>query len=204
MSWWQKIFGGGGWTQEAPGAKGQKATQDKLKRPPRTGDLYVDSCFDLGSADQAETRRWDQMADFQQIWTLLNARDMRGAQRHAEALVARYPDFDVAYSALARVLKDMGNPTESTRVKTTGIAKSRRKALLLDELAITSFDGRDLSEAVALWIKSCSLQMISGRMEHAFPFVKLSYVASALSMKSEGEHLLRQDRCNGSPADSAR
>ena len=93
----------------------------KVPMPQPTGDLYVDTCFQIDFEEFEEPRRWHEIADMRVIPDMAMI-DKRKALALAEAALRQYEDYSFAYYWVAKL------SSASARAPCPSPTKSRRTA----------------------------------------------------------------------------
>jgi hypothetical protein len=152
-----------------------------VKTPPRTGDAYVDSCFEFDFEEFDESRVWHEIASIKEIPFVADT-DTRRALELAESALDDYRDYSFVYYWIGKLRGQLSYPGEPRTTYLEGLRMGRNKPMLCGGIAVSEFDRGNLSEAVKWWIKSCAIQLSCGLSRDGFSFLNLAYVAQGLKL----------------------
>lgn len=205
MSFWKKLFGGKqsantGLTERQAGHdKGLTETSKLLaenRNPSQstrltnrgwTSEVFA---FDLITSDEREEQDFRQMADLEEIPTLVNTDQIAKAEPLVEAALRRYPEYAFVHYFRSVLWEEMGKIDMAKRACEDGLKVSTQKQMLCYRLGLLEFNRGSLHEAVRWWIRSVLLQLRSGRVLDTFSFLYLSCVADSIGEKSSAAKLL--------------
>jgi tetratricopeptide (TPR) repeat protein len=127
----------------------------------------------------------------------LNSGHFDEAIREGNTLVLKYPDFDLIYKWLGVAYRQNGQLDEAAVVVLRGLAKSRRKALLLTELGDTEWQRHDVDSAL-YWLAQAI--HCANPLAH-MAYLLAGYIAEGRGMEDAKAALIeRADSLNPGPA----
>lgn len=109
---------------------------------------YIRRCLAVEFHDDEEVRTFRGEPDFSRVLEPLNSGQFEEAIREGNNLVPKYPDFDLIYKWLGSAYRQNGQLDEAAEVLLRGLAKSKRKALLLTDLGDTEWQRHDVAGAL--------------------------------------------------------
>jgi HEAT repeat protein len=154
-----------------------------LKRIARTGDPYVDDCFQMDFDELYDERDWFKMPEAKAIPAAANVGRQDEASRLAAELTRTHPDFYFGYYWLAVLYRKQKRYDDARQALLEGLRQAKSKQDLCDGMAEMEWERHNLPEAVKWWIKSVALQVGSQYATDYVPFLYLSYVAEALGIQ---------------------
>jgi len=157
-----------------------------------TGDPYVDSCFTFDFQEVDEARDWYQIDELRKVTELGEQGKVKKAMSLLESIWGQYIDFDFVYIWKVILLDKMGKIDDARAVIHEGLAKSKKKYSLCNQLATIEFESGSLAEAVRWWVKSAAAQMSIGQVDSFPPFLYLAYIAEALGDSASSNRLLSE------------
>ncbi len=163
----------------------------KVPMPQPTGDLYVDTCFQIDFEEFEEPRRWHEIADMRVIPDMAMI-DKRKALAMAEAALRQYEDYSFAYYWVAKLRGEIGFPGEPIATCLEGLQKGRNKPMLCGAIAMFEFSRFDLGQAVKWWLRSCATQFGCHLSNDSFSMLNLAYIAKGLDLTDCHASLLRE------------
>ncbi|GEM_PF-2016334 len=140
----------------------------------RTGDEYVDSCFQIEFQEFYDERDWFEMPEAKAI---PRAETTEEALRLAEALREKYPDFDFSYYWFNILYRRQGRYDDARKIIIEGLRTAKSKSSLCERMGETEWQAGNLPEAVQWWIKSIVIQTGTDNLDDYVPFLNLSHVA---------------------------
>jgi tetratricopeptide (TPR) repeat protein len=155
-----------------------------IKKIAKTGDPYVDNCFQIDFDESYEERNWFNMPEAKAIPDAGNAGQIEEALSLAERLKRKYPDFYFSYYWFAVLYRKQRRYDEARRSLMEGLSFAKSKQSLCTEMGEMEWELQDLFEAVKWWIKSVAVQVGSQYATDYVAFLHLSYVAEALGIRS--------------------
>lgn len=141
---------------------------------------YVSRCLKVEYSEKPETRTFRTDAAFAEILEPLNARQYTQAIKAGEAILPRFPDFDLIYKWIGSAYRNNDEQFRSYDVLTEGIKKAKRKCLLLTDMGETEWQLRRINEAVYWW--SQALHCLSSNPIDYNAYLLLSCVAKGLGL----------------------
>jgi hypothetical protein len=160
--------------------------------PPITGIEYVDECFRIPFQEQEEERDWKTLPGLLEIPRLALSGEVEAAQAAIDRGLEAYPDLDFLYSWLGHLRGRAGDRDGQRQAYLEGLEKCRSKAGLCDGLGMLAFESDDLAEAVTWWVRSGVVQLTSGQMDSAQPFLRLATIADGLDLTACSTALMQQ------------
>jgi HEAT repeat protein len=154
-----------------------------MKKIVKTGDAYIDDCFNIDFEEMVEERDWFKIAEAKAIPDTANAGLINEALPLAEELRRKYPDFYFGYYWLAVLYRKQKRYDEARNVLLDGLKSARSKQNLCTALGDMEWEKQNLSEAVKWWIKSITVQLGSQYVTDYVAFLKLSYVAESFGIR---------------------
>ena len=152
-----------------------------IKAPPRTGDTYVDTCFQFDYEEFGDSRRWHEIPSMREIPDLAFM-DKKKALSVAEAALVENPDYSFLYYWIAKLRGELSYPGEPKNTFLEGLQKGCNKPMLCGGLAMWAFGQQNLAEAVKWWIQSCAIQMGCKLSNDSFSLLNLAYIAEGLKL----------------------
>lgn len=149
---------------------------------------YVRGCSTPAFSDQKEERTFRSDPAFQQILDPLNSKQFSAAIKAAGNLVPRFPDFDLPYKWLASAHRSTEQLQRSREVLSRGIAKARRKTLLLTDIGETEWRLGNVHQAVYWWCQA--LHCFASNPIDYNAYLMLSYVANGCGLSDIERRLL--------------
>lgn len=119
-----------------------------------TPDAYVEACLRPAFQEQPEERTFRSDPSFREALDALNSQMYPRAIKAAEKLVGRFSDFDLPYKWMASACRAVGQADRSRAVLSEGLAKVKRKSLLLTDLGETALQSGKIDEAVYWWCQA--------------------------------------------------
>lgn len=154
------------------------------KKIAKTGDPYVDECFEIGSDELYEDRDWFNMPEAKAIPEAANAGQIEEALRLAEELRRKHPDFDFGYYWFAVLYQKQRRYEDARKYLMEGLHSAKSKQGLYTAMGEMEWELQHVSEAVKWWIKSVAVQVGSQYATDYVAFLHLSYVAEALGVQA--------------------
>lgn len=189
MGFLQKLFGTKKQEDNQVGTSATYSVPD-----PTNEEDYVKSCTELGFTEEKEERTYRSDPEFQQVLNAYNSQDYSAAVMAAERVLLRFSDFDLPYKWLADACRHMDNLQRSHDVLAQGLARARRKSVLLTSMGETEWRMDNIHEAVYCWCQA--IQCPSNQDYNAF--LLLSYVARGCGFGDLEQRLLdRVDTMRG-------
>jgi tetratricopeptide (TPR) repeat protein len=163
-------------------------------------------CLESEFNEEVEIRKWNSDPAFLKVLTPYNGQRFAAAIEEGLSLVLRFPDFDLLYSWIGEAYRMLSNLDESYRILLQGAKKSKRKCLLLIELAETSWRLNAMDKTI--YFLSQALHCNPKVEEHNI-YLLLSYIAKGMGLENEASSYLQlvdklksgQYRLNSSDAD---
>lgn len=154
---------------------------------PSNEQEYVRRCLESEFTEEQETRTFRSDPAFASVLTPLNSKQYTQAISAAQALLPRFNDLDLIYSWLGSAYRQTQRFAESRAVLMEGLAKAKRKSLLLTRLGEIEWESGDINGAV-YW-RSQALHCRANQIEYN-PYLFLSYVAKGLGLADFERSLL--------------
>ena len=152
-----------------------------IKTPQKTGDPYVDSCFQFDFEEFDEPRVWHEIASLKDI-PLIADTDKNKALAIAEAAIQEFKDYSFLYYWIGKLRGQLNYAGEPKKTYLEGLQKGRNKPILCGGIAMWEFEHKNLAEAVKWWIKSCAIQLSCSLSKDGFSFLNLAYVSEGLGL----------------------
>ena len=106
---------------------------------PANEEGYVRSCSEAAFPEGKEERTFRSDPAFQRVLNPLNSRQYPAAIKAAERLIPRFLDLDLPYRWLSIAYRETNQLQRSRDVLVRGLAKAKRKALLLTDMGETEW-----------------------------------------------------------------
>ncbi len=171
-------YGSGGRGYELddnPGARPLQRAPD-----PANVEEYVRRCLTGEFLEAPEARTYRSDPAFAAVLTPLNSRQFAAAITAGQALLPRFADFDLLYKWIGAAHRSIQQMPQSREVLLAGLAKARRKSLLLTDLGDTEAQLGNLGGAVYWW--SQAIHCLSLNPVECDAYLLLSYVADGLGL----------------------
>ncbi|HUF52145.1 MAG TPA: hypothetical protein VMR52_00020 [Dehalococcoidia bacterium] len=157
---------------------------------------FVRCCAEAAFTEAAEDRTFRSDPAFQQVLGPLNAEQYASAIKAAAKVVPRFPDFDLPYKWLAAAYLSTDQLQQSRAVLIKGLAKTRRKSLLLTDLGETEWRLGNIHQAVFYWCQA--LQCLGANPVDYNAYLLLAHVARGCGLSGAEQALLaRVDAMQG-------
>jgi tetratricopeptide (TPR) repeat protein len=143
-------------------------------------ESYVNSCFEIEFDEHQESRDYRQIPELRRIADLGNRGEISEAMQLLQSIADRYPDYDFIYGWKAILLSKCGKLDGARAVVHEGLARSRSKHALCEDMGNIEFEWGNLAEAVKWWIKSIALQKRAAAVDSWHSYIYLAGVATAL------------------------
>jgi hypothetical protein len=185
MSLWKWLAGKSRASPELPssgiggGADASAHGGIVVRRPARTGDTFVDECFECSWLELNEPRDWFDVPDLELVRTLAKDSGSDAALAQLEKIWSRYSDHDFVYLWKAELEAKKGNKTKAINTLDVGLEKARRKDSLCSTRAMIEYRDGNIRDAVLWWIRSAVSQISVKDPISENPFLYLAYVAQA-------------------------
>jgi len=160
-----------------------------IKSVAKSGDAYVDTCFQIEFQEFDDGRDWFQIPEAKAMTQAGNAGRIEEALQHAEVLREKYPDFYFSYYWFAVLYNMQARNVEAINALNDGLRLSKSKYELCEKYGNIELDMNHLPEAVKWWIKSIVVQVSTQSLGNFVAFLHLSYVAEQLGLDSACSHL---------------
>ena len=149
---------------------------------------YVRRCLIAEFKEEQEIRTFRTDPAFAEILTPLNAKQYSKAIKEGQAILPRFPDFDLIYKWIGSAYRYSQQLTKSRDILSEGIGKAKRKSLLLTDMGETEWQLGNLNEAVYWW--SQALHCLSANPIDHNAYLLMSYVAEGIGLADFGQKLL--------------
>lgn len=157
---------------------------------------YINRCLSVEFKEEKETRTYRSDPAFSSVLTPYNSREFSKAVKAGKPIISKFPDFDLLYKWVANSHMQLNQLTESRQVLSEGVAKSKRKSLLLTDLGETEWRLGNLDTAVYYWAQA--LHCLSSDPIDYNAYLLLSYVAKGIGLTEiENAFLRRVDSMRG-------
>ncbi|MDK2980756.1 MAG: hypothetical protein PWQ55_1103 [Chloroflexota bacterium] len=153
----------------------------KVPVPQPTGELYVDTCFQIDFEEFIELRNWRDYADLRDIPDTAMV-DKRKALSMALSVWEKYDDFSFVYYWIAKLRHETYFPGEPIATCLKGLEKCRSKPILCGAIAMREFERYDLGQAVKWWVRSAAAQFGCRMSTDSFSLLNLAYIAEGLDL----------------------
>lgn len=151
---------------------------------------YVGRCLALEFPEKSETRSFQSDPRFTPILTALNSQQYAKAIAAAQAILPRFKDFDLVYTWLGNAYRSIQQFDRSREILSEGLARAKRKSLLLTEMGETEWQLGNINRSVYWW--SQALHCLSSNLTDYKAYLFLSYVAKGLQLTDVERQLLDQ------------
>jgi tetratricopeptide (TPR) repeat protein len=163
---------------------------------PANEEGYVRSCSEAVFSEEKEERTFRSDPAFQGVLDPLNSQQYAAAIKAAESLLSRFSDFDLPYKWLASAYRSTNQLQQSHDVLVRGLARAKRKAVLLTDMGETEWRMGNIHQAVYCWCQA--LHCLSSNPIDYNAYLLLSYVAKGCGLGEAEQHLLgRVDAMRG-------
>lgn len=149
---------------------------------------YVRSCAETAFPEEKEERTFRSDPAFQRVLDPLNSQQYSAAIKAAESLLPRFLDFDLPYKWLASACLSTDKLQRSQEVLAQGLAKAKRKSLLLTDMGETEWRMGNVHQAVYWWCQA--LHCLSSNPIDYNAYLLLSYVAKGCGLGGVEQRLL--------------
>jgi len=153
---------------------------------------YVRSCSEVAFSEEKEERTFQGDRAFQRVLGPLNSQQYPAAIKAAESLIPRFPDFDLPYKWLASAYLATDQLQLSQDALARGLAKSKRKSLLLTDMGETQWRMGDIHQAVYSWCQALHCFASNPGADEYSVYLLLSYVAKGCGLGDAEQRLLRR------------
>jgi tetratricopeptide (TPR) repeat protein len=193
----------GGWYSTDWELEEKRLAEAEAKRapnPPVSHDEkeedYVRRCSEAAFLEEKEDRTFRSDPAFQPVLDLLNSQQYSAAIKAVESLLSRFSDFDLPYKWLASAYRSTNQLQRSQEVLGQGLAKAKRKSMLLTDLGETEWQMGNIHQAVYCWCQA--LHCLSSNPIDYNAYLLLSYVAKGCGLSDVERRLLgRVDAMRG-------
>ncbi len=159
-------------------------------------DEYERRCLTAEFHEQTEERTFRSDGAFAEVLAALNSRSFDDAIRRGTALFPRYRDFDLPWEWVSTAYQETGRLDLAYQVARDGLARAKRKSVLLTRLGDIEWQRGNLPEAV--YALANVLHCYADRPLDYNPYLLLSYVAEGAGLPGVAAAFLRQvDRLRG-------
>lgn len=181
MSWLKSMFGRASPTvAQSPSAT--VSTGSSLVRD-ASGDEYVRLCLEPQYREEEEARTWQSDPRFRTVLDPLNGGDYDSATKAAAKLVSTFPDFHLVYMWQGSAQRQLGAFDRAREVLLQGLAKSKRKSILCEQMGRVEWNAGDLKQAVYWWAQAIHGQETpEGSSNDESAYLHLYYVADGMGL----------------------
>lgn len=163
---------------------------------PANEEDYIRSCSEAAFSEEKEERTFRSDPAFQRVLDPLNSQQYSAAIKAAESLLSRFSDFDLPYKWLASGYRSTDQLQRSQEVLGRGLAKAKRKSILLTEMGETEWRMGNINQAVYCWCQA--LHCLSSNLIDYNAYLLLGYVAKGCGLSDVEQRLLgRVDAMRG-------
>ena len=152
-------------------------------------DDFASACFETGLTEEHDPRQARDFDELTDIDSAVDRNDMETALALAEAAMAEHPDSFLFPCRIADIRTRIGDDDGAAQVLIAALRACKSKANIAEQMGQLAWKKGRVLGALTFWIQSAHMQLSSGRPVHYVPFLKLSYVASGLSLEDEREYL---------------
>lgn len=158
--------------------------------------LYHKRCLEQAYFEEDEPRSWHSHPEFRKVLDPLNEGDYARACEEAENLAATFADFGVVYCWWAKALLETRSYDRAREIVRQGLARSRSKFALCNQLGEIEWKSGNIKEAVYWWAQGLHCQeSLKGYGGAEGAYLYLHYVADALGLsRCASAFLLRVDQ----------
>jgi tetratricopeptide (TPR) repeat protein len=128
---------------------------------PANEEGYVRSCSEAVFSEEKEERTFRSDPAFQGVLDPLNSQQYAAAIKAAESLLSRFSDFDLPYKWLASAYRSTNQLQQSHDVLVRGLARAKRKAVLLTDMGETEWRMGNIHQAVYCWCQALHYTSLS-------------------------------------------
>ena len=154
-----RYWDGAAWTHHV--ADGGQASVDPVDASPAVDEgAYVRSCSEAAFSEENEERTFRSDPAFQRVLDALNSQQYPAAIKAAEDLLPRFSDFDLPYKWLGSAYRATDQLQQSRDVLGRGLARAKRKAILLTDMGETAWRMGDIHHAVYYWCQAVTCGLI--------------------------------------------
>ena len=146
-------------------------------------DEYIRRCLAVEFRDEAEDRTFRSATAFADVLTPLNSQRYSTAITAAKGLLPRYEDFDLVYKWLAMAYRATQQLEQSQQILLEGIAKSKRKGLLLTDLGETEWQRGKVEDGL-YWLAQALHCMAINPIEYNV-YLLIGYLAKGVTLVEE-------------------
>ncbi|MGA9058282.1 MAG: hypothetical protein WB763_17425 [Terriglobia bacterium] len=157
----------------------------------KTGDPYVDSCFDFTFARDSDPRKLEEMSEMANLPGLVDGGEYAKAEQAIMVALAQFPDFYFPHIWKGIALKRQGRFADAKAAYLAGTRASTRKRDLCANLGYLELEHGTLRDAVCYWVRSALLQFASDEISDPVAFLYLMYIAILCGEHDAAEELRR-------------
>lgn len=150
---------------------------------------YIKRCSELEFHEEVETRKWNSNPDFAKVLTPYNERQFDKAIKEGFKIISKFYDFDILYNWIGSSYRELSMFEKSNNLLLEGLKKSKRKSLLLIDLAEIAW--RLNSIETTIYYLSQALHCTIRVEEHNI-YLLLYYIAKGMALENEANSFLRQ------------
>jgi hypothetical protein len=170
-----------------------------LKLFPKTGNLYVDRCFQIDFYEFDDPRDWSEIPEAKKFIDAersgINTNDLLLL---LDNIRTKYPDFHFSYAWIIKIYSSMGLDDNASIILKEGLNLSKRKDTICRAMGMAKWKSGDLPEALKWWINCLVLQLNRGAYHDYELFLYLSIIADNFSLYSESSVLKHYANKTGS------
>jgi alpha-tubulin suppressor-like RCC1 family protein len=147
---------------------------------PANVEEYVRRCLTGEYTEEPEARSYRSDPAFAAVLTPLNSRQFAAAITAGRALLPRFADFDLLYKWIGAACRSTQQLSQSREVLLAGLAKAKRKSLLLTDMGDTEAQSGNLGGALYWW--SQAMHCLWLNPVDCDAYLLLSYVANGFGL----------------------
>jgi len=182
----ERLFG----SKQGP-ARGGTVASCPVPDPANEED-YVRSCLEAAFTDEKEERTFRTDPAFQQVLDPLKSQQYSAAIKAAESLLSRFSDFDLPYKWLASAYRSTDQLQRSREVLGGGLAKVKRKSILLSDMGETEWRMGNIHQAVYCWCQALHCLSSNPVVAYYDLYLLLSYVAKGCGLSDVEQRFLHR------------
>ena len=187
--------------ENTEGASVKSPNSCSTLRVAKTGDQYVDSCFDFTFARESDARNWKEMSGLANVPRLVTDGEYGKAEQAITVALAAFPDFYFPHYWKGVALKRQGRIEDARAAYLAGIQASMDKLDLCVNLAYLELEHGNLRDAVCHWVRAALLQFLRDEISDPNVFLFLMYTAITCGEHDTAQHLHPFCKMHGSSVD---
>ena len=158
-------------------------TDGKYFASKKVSKTFLAHCMTPEYAEIEEERSWDGTPEFRLVLDPLNRQEYGTACREAQQLIVKYPDLDLPYVWYAAALIREQQFDEANVIAHQGLAASKRKYNLCEQLGEIAWKTGRLLDSVYWWAQAWHCQESFPELKDYTVFLYLHYIALEVGLE---------------------